>query len=231
MSTSDPIQYYPLGDSAIVANFGDVISKNINTLIQKVASCLDTLQDPEIIEYVPAFTTITIYYNPLVTSYDDIMHAVHRIWRNLPDDRQESSAIKKIPVWYNGPDLEYVANYTGLSKEELIRIHSDQIYLVYMIGFVPGFPYLGGMDKRLATPRKEVPRVKIDAGSVGIAGEQTGIYPLATPGGWQIIGQTPLNLFDIKRDTPALLKSGDRICFVPIDVDVFSEIKEKGNGD
>lgn len=230
MSTSDSIQYYPLGDSAIVINFGDVIAKNINTLIQKVASSLDILKAPQIIEYVPAFTTITIYYNPLVTTYDEIVHAVHQLLRNLPADQEKTSITKKIPVWYNGPDLEYVASHTGLSKEEVIRIHSEQIYLVYMIGFVPGFPYLGGMDKRLTTPRKEIPRIKIEAGAVGIAGEQTGVYPIETPGGWQIIGQTPLNLFDFRRDTPSLLKSGDHICFVPIEVDEFLEIKEKEHG-
>ena len=231
MSTSDSIQYYPLGDSAIVINFGDAISENINTLIQKVTSSLDTLKAPQIIEYVPAFTTITIYYNPVVTTYDEIVHAVHQLLRNLPEDQEKTSTTKEIPVWYNGPDLEYVASHTGLSQEEVIRIHSEQIYLVYMIGFAPGFPYLGGMDKRLATPRKEIPRIKIEAGAVGIAGEQTGVYPMETPGGWQIIGQTPLNLFDFRRDTPALLKSGDQIYFVPVEVDEFLEIKEKEYGD
>lgn len=230
MSATTSIRDYPLGDSAIVVHFADVISENINTLIQKVASCLDTLQEPEIIEYVPGFTTITIYYNPLMTTYDDIVRAVHQILRNLPEDQEKSSTTKKIPVWYNGADLEYVVNYTGLSREEVIRIHSEQLYLVYMIGFVPGFPYLGGMDKRLATPRKEIPRIKIEAGSVGIAGEQTGIYPIETPGGWQIIGQTPANLFDFRRATPALLKAGDQICFVPIDFDEFVKIKDQEYG-
>lgn len=226
----DAIQCYPLGESAIVVRFGDEISKKTNLLIRQVAARLDSLQAHGIREYVPAFTTITIYYNPLVTTYEDLMHTVGEILQNLPKPMENQQVVKKIPVCYNGPDLAYVAHYTQRSEDEIIRMHSANLYLVYMIGFVPGFPYLGGMDPRLATPRKDVPRIKIEAGSVGIAGEQTGIYPLATPGGWQIIGQTPLNLFDRERNIPALLQSGDRIRFVPIGPDEYNDIKEQGYG-
>ncbi|MBO1911088.1 5-oxoprolinase subunit PxpB, partial [Microvirga sp. 3-52] len=115
-----------------------------------------------------------------------------------------------------GPDLEYVAKSNNLSIEEVIQIHSENEYLVYMIGFAPGFPFLGGMDKRIATPRKETPRLTIPSGSVGIAGKQTGVYPLETPGGWQIIGRTPLDLFLPDMSPPTLLEAGDKIRFMPV---------------
>ncbi|HET6872400.1 MAG TPA: 5-oxoprolinase subunit PxpB, partial [Sporolactobacillaceae bacterium] len=124
-----------------------------------------------------------------------------------------------IPVCYGGewgPDLDHVAAVNGLSPEEVIRIHSEGVYLVHMIGFAPGFPYLGGLSKEISTPRRETPRLVIPKGSVGIAGDQTGVYPLETPGGWQLIGRTPINLFNPNSETPSLLKAGDFVRFVPI---------------
>ena len=230
MTASNAIRYYPLGDSALVVHFADEISENTHALIRKVIFRLDASEHSHIIEYVPAFTTITIYYDPLTTTYDMLVHLVHRILKNLPEDEEKTATIKEIPVWYNGADMDYILSYTGLSRKDIIRIHSEQTYLVHMIGFAPGFPYLGGMDKRLATPRKEIPRTKVEAGAVGIAGAQTGIYPMETPGGWQIVGQTPLLLFDVRRDSPSLLESGDRVRFVPIHADEFTKMKGNGNG-
>lgn len=230
MNLSDSIKYYPLGDHAVVLCFGDVISKEINNRIRNVAACMDNMNTLGIIEYVPAYTTITIYYDPLIIGYEAVLIVIQHLLENIPSCLEQQSLEKIIPVFYNGPDLADVARYTGLSQEQVIRIHSESEYLVYMIGFAPGFPYLGGMDKRIATPRKEVPRLKIEAGSVGIAGEQTGVYPMETPGGWQIIGQTPLQLFNMNRDEPSFLGVGDRVRFEPIGYDEFLHIRKIENG-
>jgi inhibitor of KinA len=141
------------------------------------------------------------------------------------DERRESRVVE-IPVHYggeSGPDLDIVAKHNGLTPEEVVAIHSNGHYFVNMIGFAPGFPYIGGMSEKIATPRKSSPRLKIPAGSVGIAGKQTGIYPIETPGGWQIIGKTPLQLFRPDHDPPSLLKAGDKICFKPITLKEFRE--------
>jgi len=126
-----------------------------------------------------------------------------------------------------GPDLEFVAQYNKLSVEEVIKIHTEKEYFIYMLGFSPGFPYLGGMSDKIATPRLEKPRIKVSEGSVGIAGGQTGIYPINSPGGWQIIGRIPVKLFEIKEKFPFLLKSGDYLKFYPINQKEFKEIKKK----
>lgn len=224
------IKHYPLGETAIVLCFGDVISPDINSFISAFASHLDDLKEHRIIEYVPAFTTITIYYDPTVTSYTSMVKLLFNLVENLNIQTKQGVLEKKIPVYYNGPDLEYVSEYTGLNKQDIIRLHSQPTYLVYMIGFVPGFPYLGGMNQLLAAPRKEIPRMKVEAGSVGIAGEQTGIYPMETPGGWQIIGKTPIVLFDINREEPSYLQAGDLIRFVPVEQEEFISIYETENG-
>ena len=224
------IQHYPLGDQAIVLSFGDVISEAINIQIRKVITCLENWSQAGVIEYVPAYTTITIYYDPLVITYQELLAALQITLQDISDDFNYGSAKKEIPVYYNGDDLAYVAQYNGLTEEEVIRIHCAREYRVYMIGFVPGFPYLGGMDSRIATPRKEVPRLRIEAGAVGIAGQQTGVYPMSTPGGWQIIGHTPLQLFNLNRENPSLLDVGDLVCFAPIGYEKFVQLKTEANG-
>lgn len=143
--------------------------------------------------------------------------------------KQKVRYVIEIPVCYGeefGPDLEFVANHNGLTPEEVIRIHSSAEYLVYMVGFAPGFPYLGGMPEAIAAPRRPSPRLAIPAGSVGIAGKQTGVYPIETPGGWQIIGRTPIALFVPDSNPPTILASGDRICFRPISRQEYMERKE-----
>lgn len=225
------VKHYPLGDLAIVLSFGDNISEAVNAQVRRVAAALDTYSKPGILEYVPAYTTITIYYDPLIVGYEELFEALQNLLENTPDLESFPISEKEIPVYYNGPDLPYVAQQNGLSEAEVIQIHSEREYLVYMMGFVPGFPYLGGMDSRIATARKQVPRLKIEAGAVGIAGEQTGVYPIETPGGWQIIGHTPLQLFDRDRDKPSFLEAGDRVRFVPIDKEEFDHLKEYHYGD
>ncbi|MDR6784652.1 inhibitor of KinA [Pedobacter africanus] len=229
-----PIQYYPLGDSAVVMQFGDVISETINLQVRTVAAWLDEYTFEGFVEYVPAFTSITIYYEPWLLNYHEMILLLQEMVGNMTDtEMQEQSEVLTIPVHYGGamgPDLEYVANYHHMSTDEVIALHTQPEYLVYMIGFAPGFPYLGGMDERIATPRKENPRPKIPKGAVGIAGSQTGIYPMETPGGWQLIGQTPLELFDIGKEEPALLKAGDRLRFRPVTEAEWLKIKSGRDG-
>lgn len=232
-------EIYPLGDAAIVLQFGETISTKNLQAIRDWSESLERNPFPGMIELVPAYTTLTVYYNPWLLSeqgkYDAYERAKDYIRRhfNPENSSPELSSIKEIPVCYGGeygPELEYVARHNKLTPEEVISIHSGGDYLVYMIGFAPGFPYLGGMDKKIATPRKSNPRLRIPRGSVGIAGEQTGIYPIETPGGWQLIGRTPLLLFNSRKESPSLLKAGDRIRFVPIPKEKFKELKNSQNG-
>lgn len=231
-----PFQMYPLGDSAIVLQFGRAASPEVNQKIRAFVSVLESNPFRGMAELVPAYSTLTIYYNPWVLSECGRHPAFSRVQELLKEmagktgkeEEMQRAGLVKIPVCYGGrygPDMEEVAQKSGLSPEEVIAVHSAPEYLVYMMGFVPGFPYLGGMDARIATPRKAVPRQKIPAGSVGIAGEQTGIYSLGTPGGWQLIGRTPLKLFNPERESPALLQAGDRIRFVPVSEEEYLERK------
>lgn len=221
---------YPLGDSAIVVQFPDLISPAIHQKVRAVAAYLDEYAFDGFIEYTPAFTSVTVYYQPWVINYSGIQLLLEEMLAELMDDKEiPDPAIIEIPVLYGGqwgPDLEFVANKNQLSIAEVVAIHTSAVYVVYMIGFAPGFPYLGGMSEKIAAPRKEQPRAVIPAGSVGIAGLQTGIYPIETPGGWQIIGQSPLQLFEVNREVPALLKAGDRLRFVSISETEFKKIKK-----
>ena len=227
---------YPLGDSGIVVSFGEVIHPTIHTNIQQFIAILEANRFEGMIEYVPAFTTVTIYYKPHYffnrigkAPYEIVKSKVEALLQIPKAEGELTSRIVEIPVCYGdefGPDLAHVANYHQLTEEEVIKVHSSGDYLVYMIGFAPGFPYLGGMDERLATPRKEKPQASIPKGSVGIAGGQTGIYPLETPGGWQIIGRTPLSLFNPLDHKPVLLQAGDSIRFIPITKEEYVAQKE-----
>jgi inhibitor of KinA len=190
------------------------------------------------VEYIPAFTTVTVFYDPLYIAdqiseknqlpYEWVQGEIDRLLSDLKEHDQSSRTVD-IPVCYGGvfgPDLPYVAEQNNMTEEEVIATHMKGDYIVYMIGFAPGFPYIGGMDKKIAAPRRDDPRLTIPAGSVGIAGEQTGVYPIETPGGWQLIGRTPLKLFDPEKETPSLLQAGDRIRFTRINEENYKEMKE-----
>ncbi|WP_316821231.1 5-oxoprolinase subunit PxpB [Pedobacter gandavensis] len=222
---------YPLGDSAIVIQFPDQISEDIHQQVRAVSAFLDENSFEGFVEYTPAFSSVTIYYQPWILLYTEIQALLEEMLRELIEDGTRLPETRiEIPVVYGGdygPDLEFVAAYNQLSTKEVVAIHTSEEYLVYMIGFAPGFPYLGGMNEKIATPRKAQPRTKIAAGAVGIAGRQTGVYPIETPGGWQIIGQSPLSLFDFNREVPALLKAGDRVRFVAISEAEFLNITRK----
>lgn len=192
-----------------------------------------------IIETVPAFASLLVYYDPLKLDYREAAEVVGRIAGKASGSATAGSAdpmagrLVEIPVCYGGrfgEDLPWVAEHAGISQEEVVRIHSGREYRIYMLGFLPAFPYLGGMDKRIATPRLTSPRLLIPAGSVGIGGDQTGVYPMESPGGWQLIGRTPLTLFDREHGQAAPYRAGDRIRFIPITEEAFEEIAGEGPG-
>ncbi|CEH31399.1 kinase inhibitor [Aneurinibacillus migulanus] len=243
------MKIYPLGDAAAVIELGEEISEAVHRKVKALSIQLEAQPIPGMIEYVPAFTTVTVFYDPyrvlremgvqlseagmsgLVSPYRKVHDMLERMVAEIGDEAEIAVRVIEIPVCYGeefGPDLEFVANHNGLTPEEVIRIHSSAEYLVYMVGFAPGFPYLGGMPEAIAAPRRPSPRLAIPAGSVGIAGKQTGVYPIETPGGWQIIGRTPIELFIPDSDPPTILASGDRICFRAISRQEYMERKEGG---
>ncbi|WP_411748151.1 5-oxoprolinase subunit PxpB [Psychrobacillus psychrotolerans] len=218
----------PLGDSALIVQLGEGISPTLHKLVKSLSELISTNPFKGIIEYVPAYNNITVYYNPFLvqnvhsgsnSAYDKVSNHIKKIVQQITLENRTDTRIVTIPVCYGGefgPDLENVASVNNLTIDEVIDIHTSSDCLVYMLGFAPGFPFMGGMNERIATPRRDTPRLSIPQGSVGIAGKQTGIYSLETPGGWQIIGRTPLNLFLPKQSPPALLQAGDKIQFVSI---------------
>ncbi|MDE3841208.1 kinase inhibitor [Bacillus methanolicus] len=229
---------HPLGDNAVIIELGEDINIETQQKVKMITSILDNNPPEWMIEYIPAFTTVTVFYNPVKTSnllnykilpYVYVCEQLQQLLARLKTDKTIKPRVVEIPVCYGGefgPDLEYVAAFNGLTTEEVIDIHSSSDYLVYMIGFAPGFPYIGGMSEKIATPRRETPRLKIPSGSVGIAGKQTGVYPIETPGGWQLIGRTPLKLFRPNEEPPSLLMAGDKIQFVPISYNEYKEMEE-----
>lgn len=222
----------PLGDRALLVDIGGGIDAATLAQVRDVVARLEQAELPGVRDIVPGYASVAVHYDPL-----EVLGRPHprepgalpsalvraAVERALATPPPAAAAVPgrlvEIPVAYggdHGPDLEHVAAAHGLTPAEVAAAHAAPIYTVHLIGFVPGFPYLGGLSPRLATPRREVPRAHVPAGSVGIGGEQTGIYPVDSPGGWQIIGRTPHVLFDAARTAPALLRIGDRVRFVPI---------------
>jgi inhibitor of KinA len=236
MADAPLVRLYPLGDAAVVLEFGQAIDLATHQLIQAFAQVLDRHPPPGLREYVPAFATLTVYYDPWAlhqpsgaTPYEHMATTLQSLLPAAQAALAEYAPgpLVEIPVCYGGdfgPDLGLVASHAQLSPEEVIARHARPEYLVYMVGFAPGFPYLGGLDARLATPRRAQPRPLVPAGAVGLAGPQTGIYSLPTPGGWQLIGRTPRRLFDASRAQPSLLQAGDRLRFVPISEAEFARL-------
>lgn len=221
------VRLYPLGDAAVVLEFGTSIGEATHAAIAAFSARLAARPFSGLREMVPAFTTLTVYYDPWLASESDRHVPYEQVCAQLrallaetqaPVAASETETVE-IPVCYGGefgPDLGFVAQHAGLSPQEVIALHTAPSYLVHMIGFAPGFPYLGGLDARLATPRRPQPRPLVLAGAVGIAGPQTGIYSLPTPGGWQLIGRTPLALFNPDWATPSRLRAGQQLRFVAI---------------
>lgn len=227
----DSVKFLFSGDSALVLEFGNEISIDINKKIRKMMDNIKKENMSEIIELVPTYCSLLINYDTLKIDYKSLIEKLKIILNNENETvRDEEINLIEIPTLYNdefGPDLSYVAEYNKISKEEVIRIHTGTDYLVYMLGFMPGFTYLGGMSEKIATPRLETPRLKIYPGSVGIAGKQTGMYPSMSPGGWRIIGRTPLKLYDPDSDTPVYITAGDYIRYVSITKEEYDNILKK----
>lgn len=223
----------PVGDRAILISFGDVICPTINRKIQQVIEAIHDMKDPAIYELIPAYTSLMIQYDALACSYAELKSKLEPLLAISVDISEEDRVtVIEIPTLYGGdygPDLSFVAKYHNISEHEVITIHSGTDYLVYMLGFIPGFAYLGGMDSRIATPRLQAPRQSIPAGSVGIAGGQTGIYPSQSPGGWQIIGRTPVVMYHLERESPSLLSAGQYVRYVSIDEETFHSIEANGH--
>ncbi len=218
------------GDAAIFCKLGNHIDPLVSDRVLALNKLIKNAEPEGLIETVPSYTGIMVYFDPNITSSENLSKTIRSFEKDAKADPQsKTTSIIDIPVCYTqqyGPDLEYVGSYCGLSSEELIQIHTSVEYRIYMLGFTPGFPYLGGMDKRIATPRLETPRVKIRAGSIGIAGEQTGIYPIDSPGGWRLIGKTPVKLIDFNENEPFLFKAGDYLKFRAISLQEYFEIAE-----
>lgn len=220
-------ELFPFGDNTVLIEMGKNINEMVLQTVQSLTAFLEDSPPLWMIEYIPAFTTVTILYDVQKVTYEDVCNHLTNLFSKLLISTPVQPRIVEIPVCYGGefgPDLDVVAQRNGLLPSEVIDIHSSSEYIVYMIGFAPGFPYIGGMPSKISVPRKSTPRLKIPAGSVGIAGMQTGVYPIESPGGWQIIGRTPLKLFSLEREQPSLLQTGDHIRFRPIP---FEEYKEQ----
>lgn len=208
----------PLGDSAILIRLGDAIDPALNARVHALDALMQTL--PAVIETVPAYCTLLVRYNPLELTYQEIKNRIEEKLLLLDETTHRPSRRLEIPVLYggaSGPDLEPAAANLALSPLELIRLHSERDYTVYMMGFTPGFPYMGILNEKLTLPRRSAPRARVPAGSVAIAGAQTGIYPIDSPGGWHIIGWTPLTLFDPASENPFFFAPGDTVKFVPME--------------
>jgi len=235
--SSTPImhpQIFPLSETAITIEWGNRMDENVHQQVLHLDYLIRQKPFPGFVETVPAYTTLTIFYQPelLAIAHNGpfvwIKNHVEKFMRKVSGILPVTKNVVSIPVCYDevfGYDLDAVAAARGISKETLIALHQQKEYNVYMMGFLPGFAYMGALDDAIATPRKPTPRALVEAGSVGIAGHQTGIYPLPSPGGWQIIGRTPCNLFDSAKTNPFLLKTGDTVQFYAISKEAFYQIK------
>ena len=221
---SDLPRVLPCGDTAINVEFSERIDRETNEKVHGLLNNLKVKNLAGIIAMIPAYRSLLIQYDPCDCSFERLLLAIEECLGEYGVQLSEESEPIDLPVCYGGEfgaDLEEVALFHRMTPERVVELHSSPVYYVSMIGFTPGFPYLGGLDERLITPRKKDPRKKVPAGSIGIADRQTGIYPIESPGGWQLIGRTPLKLFDLKRAEPFYLKPGDRLRFRPITREEF----------
>ncbi|MEQ1797734.1 MAG: 5-oxoprolinase subunit PxpB [Lacibacter sp.] len=236
------IQFIPLSECAVLLSFGNTIDNAIHEKLMQVKRITEENPFPGFIETVPAYNSLTVFFNPVEvkkTAGTISASVIHQLKQII--ETAEQSSVQKvtastitIPVCYDeeyGIDLNELSVELKLSIKEIIELHTKQQYKVFMIGFTPGFPYMGILDEHLFTKRKAQPRISVAPGSVAIAGNQTGIYPLSTPGGWSIIGRTPLKLFDQQKVNPFLLKAGDTIQFTSITKKEFTTLSAVANPD
>lgn len=237
MLLSPPYQLYASGDQALTIDFGNEVTDETHHRVMSAYHYLTSLTTAGIKDLIPAYTSLTVVYdvlqwkkiNPGQHAYTNVTQWLEPLLTAIPEITLQEKNIVSIPVCYDpslAPDLDILAQRLGMGVEELVNLHTAPVYSVFMLGFLPGFPYMGMVTQRLAAPRHPQPRTHVAAGSVGIAGTQTGIYPLPSPGGWQLIGQTPLILFDRNRIEPCLLLPGDQVRFTAISLSEFQQQKK-----
>ncbi len=237
MHTLHPYSIFHLGDRALTIDFGNVIDRAVHQKVMRLYEHLASQKLPFITDMVPAYSSLAVYYDvhalklvqPGATAFDTISDRINAMAIDL-ETAPRTSSVVEIPVCYALPfsmDSEVVRRQHDITHTEIIRLHTERTYYVYMLGFIPGFAYMGELTEQLQMPRKETPRLKVPAGSVGIVGKQTGIYPLESPGGWQIIGRTPLKLFDKEKENPVLLSPGDTVKFYSITEDEFAHYQSR----
>jgi inhibitor of KinA len=232
-SAAQPFRFLPVGDAALMVEFGHAIDPDLNARVITFAETVRAQRWDGILDIVPTYCSVTIHVDPLSLDVGTLTSRLQQLSYHGPHERP-SGAHHMIPVLYGGecgPDLEDVAAFARLSVAEAIRLHGSALYRVYMLGFSPGFPYLGSVPHPLAMPRLATPRTTVPGGSVGIAGSQTGIYPTSTPGGWRLIGRTPLALYRPNSSTPFLLSPGDMVRFESIGQEEFERLRRDPHAD
>ena len=213
------VVYLLMGDRGLLLEFGDGISLEVNEKVRRMTLALHAEAIEGIVEMVPTYRSLLIIYNPLIITIEDLKKRLEWIEEGLGQTSFPEPKLTRIPVVYGGtygPDLDYVAKFCQITPKEVVRSHCSKPYHIYMIGFMPGYPYMGELPEGLITPRLKTPRLSVPTGSVAITQRQTGSYPMESPGGWQIIGRTPVKLFDPEKEPPALLQMGDMVQFYPI---------------
>jgi inhibitor of KinA len=226
-----PLTFTPLGDSAVRVGLTSKVDPAEHRRVLAFDRALAAASVPGVIEWVPTYLGVTVHYRPHEIRYAEICRRLGELAASSRDAALPPSREYVLPVCYGGefgPDLEFVAKHHGLGPAEIAARHSRPAYFIYMLGFAPGFPYLGNLPEELTTPRLDVPRKSVPAGSVGIGGSQTGVYPLATPGGWRIIGRTPVRLWDPARRPPVALEAGNWLRFRPVTAEEFAELERRG---
>jgi len=223
-----PPRFLDLGEQGLVVELGPTIDDAVNQRVHRLARRIGERLGERVLEVVPTYRSLLVVHDPVAEPRAALIEAVSALARE-PDDPPAAAPgrLVRLPVCYGGacgPDLQWVADHARLTADEVVARHAAPDYRVQLLGFTPGFPYLAGLDPRLSSPRLEAPRPRVMAGSVGIGGAQTGVYPLASPGGWRIVGRTPLRLFDPASPRPFLLHVGDRVRFEPIDEAAFTEL-------
>lgn len=217
------------GDSHLVVEFGQNINPTINQQVHALARCLTEQELPGLKEVVPTYRSLLVSYDPLLLSLHDLKECCNRCISSIADICKQIREIVTIPTLYGGQygvDLAGVAREVELSEQDVIKIHTAVIYPIYMIGFMPGYPYLGGLDERIAVPRLKTPRTQVPAGSVAMAERQTGVYPIPSPGGWRLIGRTPLRLYRPEQMPPVLFRAGQYIRFCAVSVEEYLCLEE-----
>lgn len=222
-------RFLAAGDSAMVVEFGDMIDEEINNRVHALAAIIEKENIKGVIEVLPTFRSLMVVYDYQIITFDRLKEVIQGFDLKTAGTVAGPKRIIEVPCCYGarfGVDLGDMEKLTGIDRDEIIKIHSGVDYKIYMLGFLPGFVYLGGLDKRINAPRLKSPRLKIAPGAVGIGGSQTGVYPIASPGGWRLIGGTPLDFYNPERSEPVLCKAGEYIRFKPVNIDEYYDIRQ-----